>query len=72
LPGFGYLILGFVVGVSGWIAVGAGGVRALLVDKDKSPKWNPSRLEDVSAEMVEAFFAPMGKGEELGLEAPRA
>ena len=48
------------------------GVRALLVDKDKSPKWNPSRLEEVSAEMVEAFFAPMGEGEELGLEAPRA
>jgi enoyl-CoA hydratase len=48
------------------------GVRALLVDKDKRPKWNPSRLEEVSAEMVAAFFAPMGDGQELGLDAPRA
>jgi enoyl-CoA hydratase len=47
------------------------GVRALLVDKDKSPKWNPPRLEEVSAETVEAFFAPLPPGEELGLEAPR-
>jgi enoyl-CoA hydratase len=47
------------------------GVRALLVDKDKSPKWNPPRLEEVSSEMVEAFFAPLPPGEELGLEAPR-
>ena len=33
------------------------GVRALLVDKDKSPKWSPPRLEDVSVAMVEALFA---------------
>jgi enoyl-CoA hydratase len=48
------------------------GVRALLVDKDKSPKWNPPRLEDVTAERVEAFFAPLPPGEDLGLEAARA
>ena len=48
------------------------GVRALLVDKDKSPKWNPPRLEEVSAETVAAFFAPLPPGEELGLEAPRS
>ena len=47
------------------------GVRALLVDKDKSPKWNPPRLEQVSAQMLEAFFAPLPPGEELGLKAPR-
>ena len=35
------------------------GVRALLVDKDKSPKWNPPRLEDVTPAMVEALFAPI-------------
>lgn len=32
------------------------GVRALIIDKDKSPQWNPPRLEDVSRARVEAFF----------------
>jgi enoyl-CoA hydratase len=35
------------------------GVRALLVDKDKSPKWNPARADDVTAEMVAGYFAPL-------------
>ena len=42
------------------------GVRALIVDKDRRPRWNPPRLEDVTPEMVEAFFAPLP--EDLGLE----
>ncbi len=33
------------------------GIRALAVDKDGSPKWNPARIEDVTPEMVQAFFA---------------
>lgn len=32
------------------------GVRALLVDKDKQPKWNPTKLEDVTGEMVQSYF----------------
>jgi enoyl-CoA hydratase/carnithine racemase len=32
------------------------GIRALAVDKDHRPQWNPSRIEDVTPEMVEAFF----------------
>ena len=35
------------------------GIRAVLVDKDNSPKWNPSRLEDVSAEQINAYFQPL-------------
>lgn len=35
------------------------GIRALLVDKDKDPKWAPARLEDVSAERVAAHFEPV-------------
>lgn len=35
------------------------GVRALVIDKDNQPKWNPSSLDDVSDEMVNAFFAPV-------------
>ncbi len=32
------------------------GIRALAVDKDHAPKWNPARVEDVPAELVQAFF----------------
>lgn len=35
------------------------GVRALLVDKDHSPKWNPSTIEEVTSEQVQEFFAPI-------------
>ena len=34
------------------------GIRALAVDKDKQPRWKPSRVADVSAAEVEAFFEP--------------
>lgn len=33
------------------------GIRALAVDKDHAPRWNPPRIEDVMPEMVQAFFA---------------
>ena len=32
------------------------GIRALVIDKDRQPKWNPPRLEDVTPAMVEGFF----------------
>ncbi len=32
------------------------GIRALAVDKDYTPKWNPARIEDVKPEMTQAFF----------------
>ncbi len=32
------------------------GIRALAVDKDHAPKWNPARIEDVTSEMVQPFF----------------
>lgn len=32
------------------------GVRALVVDKDHQPRWNPSEVESVTPAMVEAFF----------------
>ena len=46
------------------------GVRALLVDKDKAPKWQPPKLADVSDAMVLRYLAPLPPGEELGLTAP--
>ncbi len=35
------------------------GVRALLVDKDQKPKWNPATVEGVTRDMVEAHFKPV-------------
>ncbi len=32
------------------------GIRALAIDKDHQPKWNPSRVEDVDPEWVKRFF----------------
>ena len=33
------------------------GIRALVVDKDHSPRWNPAAIADVDAAMVDAYFA---------------
>ncbi|NML62970.1 enoyl-CoA hydratase/isomerase family protein [Massilia sp. RP-1-19] len=35
------------------------GVRALVIDKDNAPKWNPATMDEVTQEMVEKFFAPV-------------
>ena len=32
------------------------GIRALAVDKDYAPNWNPARIEDVKPGMADAFF----------------
>lgn len=32
------------------------GIRALAIDKDHSPRWNPPQLEEVTPEMVQPFF----------------
>lgn len=32
------------------------GIRALVVDKDRNPRWRPSRLEDVTREAVQQYF----------------
>jgi enoyl-CoA hydratase/carnithine racemase len=35
----------------------AEGVRAMLVDKDRKPKWQPARIEDVDPARIAAVFA---------------
>jgi enoyl-CoA hydratase len=42
----------------------AEGVRAVIVDKDNTPKWNPATPEGVTDAMIEAIFAPLGEGKE--------
>lgn len=39
------------------------GVRALIVDKDNSPKWDPPTPEAVTDEWIDAIFAPLPPGE---------
>lgn len=44
------------------------GVRALLIDKDQSPKWNPRTIEEVTMSHVESFFEELPPSEELTFE----
>ena len=37
------------------------GVRSILIDKDRAPKWRPETLAGVSAESVADCFAPLGE-----------
>jgi enoyl-CoA hydratase len=39
------------------------GVRALIVDKDNAPRWDPATPEAVSDESIDAIFAPLPAGE---------
>ena len=41
------------------------GVRAVIIDRDHAPKWNPARLEDVGDDIIESVFAPLPADEEL-------
>lgn len=42
----------------------AEGVRAVIVDKDNAPKWNPATPEGVTDAMIDAIFAPLPADEE--------
>jgi enoyl-CoA hydratase len=44
------------------------GVRALIIDKDRKPKWSPARLEEVTPELVARYLAPLPVAEELTFE----
>lgn len=39
------------------------GVRAAVIDKDRSPKWSPPRIEDVTPAMQAPYFAEIGADE---------
>ncbi|PSO31231.1 enoyl-CoA hydratase/isomerase family protein [Bradyrhizobium sp. MOS002] len=39
------------------------GVRAAVIDKDRNPTWSPSRIEDVTPDMLALYLAEIGAGE---------
>ncbi|MGW0640365.1 enoyl-CoA hydratase/isomerase family protein [Nocardia salmonicida] len=44
------------------------GIRAQVIDKDRTPHWSPATLADVTDAQVDAYFAALGE-RELGLRA---
>jgi enoyl-CoA hydratase len=50
-----------------WRAVEQGdfveGIRAMIIDKDRTPRWTHARIEDVTAGEVDAMLAPLGPDE---------
>ncbi|KAM3235196.1 3-hydroxyisobutyryl-CoA hydrolase-like protein 5 [Capsicum annuum] len=45
------------------------GIRAIIIDKDKSPKWNPSTLDEVHDEQLDLIFKPFEE-HDLELQIP--
>jgi enoyl-CoA hydratase len=39
------------------------GVRAVIIDKDNHPRWNPTTIESVESGTIESYFAPLLEGE---------
>ena len=44
------------------------GIRAVLVDRDGAPQWDPAALGDVTPEMVQSYFEPLPAAEELSFD----
>lgn len=42
----------------------AEGVRAVIVDKDNAPQWNPANAQGVTDDLIAAIFAPLPANEE--------
>ncbi|MEP7349410.1 MAG: enoyl-CoA hydratase/isomerase family protein [Sphingorhabdus sp.] len=42
----------------------AEGVRAVIIEKDNAPQWNPAKPQDVTEDLLDAIFAPLPENEE--------
>jgi enoyl-CoA hydratase len=40
------------------------GVRAVIIDKDNAPRWNPSAVSDVDEALLDTIFAPLPTDDE--------
>jgi len=38
-------------------------VRAVVIDKDRAPRWRPIRLEEVTAALLAPYFAVPAEGD---------
>jgi Enoyl-CoA hydratase/isomerase len=45
------------------------GVRAALINKDQTPKWNTSTCEEVTKGVIDSYFAPLIKEEDWQIPA---
>lgn len=43
------------------------GVRAVIIDKDQNPNWNPATVEGVTADTINKYFSPLPPDQELKL-----
>ncbi|MFB9930001.1 enoyl-CoA hydratase/isomerase family protein [Amycolatopsis halotolerans] len=43
------------------------GIRAQVIDKDRSPRWHPATLAEVDADLVGSYFAALGDEEWTGV-----
>jgi len=41
------------------------GIRAVVIDKDMKPQWQPARFEDIPKVDIDAYFAPLPRGLDL-------
>jgi enoyl-CoA hydratase len=46
------------------------GVRALIVDRDRQPRWQPARLADLPSDLATRYLAPLPADEELTFAPP--
>jgi len=41
------------------------GIRAVVIDKDMKPQWQPARFEDIPKSDIDAYFGPLPRGLDL-------